>query len=261
MDKLFAPSRRDILSIYFTAGFPELVNTVKIACLLGESGADLIEIGIPYSDPVADGPIIQKSNQAALDNGMTVKILMDQLRTLRQKSDIPVILMGYLNPVLQYGVEEFCRQCQILGIDGLIIPDLPMSEYMEHYQRIFHQFNLHHIFLVTPQTTEERLRLIDDRSTSFIYAVSDSSVTGKTRDITSSQRKYFQRLGNMKLTHPFIIGFGIYDASTFREACDYADGAIIGSAFIKAISHSNNIKQTIKDFITPLRSHDNTTAT
>ncbi|MDH3708449.1 MAG: tryptophan synthase subunit alpha [Cyclobacteriaceae bacterium] len=243
-----------ILSVYFTAGYPNLEDTLPIACSLAAAGVDLIEIGIPYSDPVADGPTIQGSNHIALQNGMNLKLLLDQLESLRLKTDIPVILMGYLNPILQYGVEQFCKECQIRGVDGLIIPDLPMQEYLDHYQQVFQRYHLHNIFLVTPQTTPERIQWIDRHSQSFIYAVSDASITGSTRDLSSAQKTYFEKLRNLELNHPFLIGFGIHDYQTFSEACQFAQGAIIGSAFIKILSKGHKLTETVNNFVKSIKS-------
>ncbi len=238
-----------LLSVYFTAGYPQLENTMQIAKELEQAGADLIEIGIPYSDPVADGPTIQESNQKALQNGMTLEVLMRQLEASEFQVDIPVILMGYFNPILQYGVERFCRDCSDRGISGLIIPDLPIQEYLNHYQDIFDQFNLKNIFLITPQTSEDRIRWIDEHTGSFIYAVSDASITGAKTGISGAQEEYFRKLQAMQLKHPFLIGFGISNKETFRFACDYASGAIIGSAFIEVLSKAEDLGADIRNFV------------
>jgi tryptophan synthase alpha chain len=198
---------------------------------------------------VADGPTIQISNQQALNNGMTVEILMQQLETMRDHLQIPVILMGYINPILQYGMEEFCEHCQQRGVDGLIIPDLPMQEYLDHYQHIFNQCGLHNIFLITPQTSDERIHWIDHQSTSFIYAVSDASITGAKSGISDQQQHYFQRLNSLELKNPLLIGFGISDRATFNIACQYAKGAIIGSAFIKVLRESVNLSGDVNKFV------------
>ncbi|TDI70774.1 MAG: tryptophan synthase subunit alpha [Bacteroidetes bacterium] len=252
---LIEKNNRGILSIYFTAGYPNLEDTMAIALHLQKSGADLIEIGIPYSDPVADGPTIQESNQRALENGMDLELLMAQLKSTRADIDIPIILMGYFNPILQYGVERFCADCQQRGIDGLIIPDLPVQEYLTHYQHIFKQHDLHNIFLITPQTSEARIRWIDENSESFIYAVSDSSITGAKRDINDRQIAYFERLQSMKLKHPFIIGFGISDQKTFNLACKFAKGAIIGSAFINVLREATDLEPAIHQFVQSVKNH------
>ncbi len=239
----------EILSVYFTAGYPKLHQTSEIAAKLQESGADLIEIGMPYSDPVADGPTIQQSNQVALENGMTLELLMEQLLSFEQNISIPVILMGYFNPILQYGVERFCQHCGERGVSGLIIPDLPVQEYLDHYQQVFQEFNLHNIFLITPQTSDQRIRWIDRHSSSFIYAVSDASITGARSGISERQEAYFKRLQSLDLQHPFLIGFGISDNETFRKACQYAKGAIIGSAFINALKEADELGDGIENFV------------
>ena len=247
---LFNTVPEDILSVYFTAGFPELDHTLEIATQLAAAGVDLIEIGMPYSDPVADGPTIQNSNQQALQNGMSLNVLFQQLSHLRDRVDLPVILMGYVNPILQFGVKDFCEKCQQCGIDGLIIPDLPMQEYLDHYQNLFKQYGLHNIFLITPQTSDERIRWIDEHSDSFIYAVSDASITGSTQELSDGQKSYFKRLNALNLKHPYLIGFGIHDNHTFQQACQYARGAIIGSAFIKRLQSSPPVETAIKEFVT-----------
>ena len=238
-----------VLSVYFTAGYPKLRDTLNIADSLERSGADLIEIGIPYSDPVADGPTIQGSNQKALENGMTIEVLMEQLEGLRDRIRIPVILMGYVNPILQYGVEAFCQACKERGVDGLIIPDLPIQEYLEQDQTVFSKHGLHNIYLITPQTSDERIRWIDEHSTSFIYAVSDASITGAKSGIGEHQIDYFKRLQELELKSPLLIGFGISDRTTFETACQYAKGAIIGSAFIKVLSRTNDLDNNISSYI------------
>lgn len=234
IDRIFQ-ERRNILNIYFTAGFPNLEDTVSIAKLLEEAGADMIEIGMPFSDPVADGPTIQKSSQKALENGMTIQLLFDQLRSLREHISIPVLLMGYVNPILQYGIGRFCDACAEVGVDGVIIPDLPMQEYLESYQGKFREKGIHNIFLISPNTSEDRIRQIDEQSGGFIYVVSSSSITGAKKGVQDGQVKYYQRVRAMELKHPQLIGFGISDRETFENACEYAHGAIIGSAFIRQL--------------------------
>jgi tryptophan synthase alpha chain len=248
LNQLFERKKNRILSIYFTAGYPSIDDTVRIAVNLEKAGADLIEIGIPFSDPVADGPTIQKSNQVALDNGMSVELLFKQLSTLRKKVNIPVILMGYFNPVLQYGIERFCVKCKEIGIDGLIIPDLPLEVYEREYKSIFETYGLSNILLITPQTNDERIQRIDDLSTSFIYVVSSASVTGVKKTISEDQQAYFDRINQLKLASPKLIGFGISNHETFDAACDQAKGAIIGSAFIKMLSASNDLEKDIYTF-------------
>ncbi len=255
INKLFQDKKKDILSVYFTAGFPTLNDTNTIISELEKNGVDMIEIGMPFSDPLADGPTIQRSSEIALENGMTIKLLFQQLQNFRNvTSEIPLILMGYLNPVLQYGVEKFCKDASSLGISGLIIPDLPMQEYLDEYKSIFEKYNLKNIFLITPQTSEERIRLIDENSDGFIYMVSSASTTGKKNKIDDEQEKYFMRIANMKLKNPTIIGFGIHNHQTFSKACEYANGAIIGSAFIKAIDKSEDLKKDIGVFVNGIHS-------
>ncbi|MEH0157719.1 tryptophan synthase subunit alpha [Limibacter armeniacum] len=249
IDRLFQEKQHDILNVYFTAGYPQLEDTMHIITALDKAGADLIEIGMPYSDPVADGPTIQASNQTALDNGMTIHKLFEQLKTLRQKSDIPVVLMGYVNPVVQYGLERFCMACAEVGIDGVILPDLPMQEYVEEYKTVFEKHGLHNVFLISPQTSEERIRQIDENSSGFIYMVSSSSITGAKTDITEGQRAYFKRVEDMQLKNPRLIGFGISNHETFKEACSSASGAIIGSAFIKLLADSKDLEGDINRFV------------
>ena len=253
LEKLLEQKGNGLLSVYFTAGYPSVDDTIDIARQLEHSGADLIEIGMPYSDPVADGPTIQESNQKALQNGMTVARLMEQLDSSEQLG-LPIILMGYFNPILQYGVERFCADCQKSGISALIIPDLPVEEYLKNYQHIFEQYELHNIFLITPQTDEQRIRWIDENSESFIYAVADASITGAKQGISDSQEVYFKKLVAMNLKHPFLIGFGISNHQTFSRACKYGRGAIIGSAFINVLRESDNLAASISQFVRSIKS-------
>ncbi|MFX1707860.1 tryptophan synthase, alpha chain [Chitinophaga ginsengisegetis] len=248
IDQLFAVKRHNVLNIYCTAGFPELNDTLPVMTALQQYGADLIELGMPFSDPLADGPVIQDSSTKALQNGMSLHKLFEQLTSFRDRIQVPVILMGYFNPVLTYGVEAFCAKCAEVGIDGIIVPDLPMAEYENEYRPVFEKYNLHLIFLVTPETSEERIRKIDSLSKGFIYAVSSSSTTGKDKDM-KDQQAYFERLKQLQLKNPVLIGFGIKDKATFEAASAYANGAIIGTAFIRAIEHSKNIDETVKTFI------------
>lgn len=228
-----------ILSIYYTAGYPNLDSTLDIAETLESAGADFLEIGFPYSDPVADGPTIQHSSEVALRNGMTLNVLFDQLNDLRKRVHIPVLLMGYVNPVLQYGVENFCSACATVGVDGVIVPDLPMYEYETHYQPVFDAHGLSNIFLVTPQTSEARIRKIDNLSTGFIYLLSASATTGKNLAVSETTENYFSRIRAMDLENPTVIGFGISDHDAFVHATDHADGAIVGSAFVKLLGDAD----------------------
>lgn len=227
-----------ILSIYFTAGYPALNDTVKIIQDLEKSGVDLIEIGLPFSDPLADGPTIQESSTAALKNGMTTTLLFEQLKDIRKTVSIPLILMGYFNPVLQYGVEEFCKKCEKVGIDGLILPDLPLDVYQEEYETIFKKHGLINVFLITPQTSDDRIKSIDAASEGFIYMVSSASTTGAKEGFGSEQSAYFDRIASMNLKNPQIVGFGISNAETFEQATEKTKGAIIGSAFIKHLTQN-----------------------
>ncbi|HEY5689564.1 MAG TPA: tryptophan synthase subunit alpha [Yeosuana sp.] len=239
---------KKLLSIYFTAGYPSLTDTTTIIQNLEKSGVDMIEIGLPFSDPLADGPTIQASSTQALKNGMTTEILFNQLKDIRKSVEIPLIIMGYFNPMLQYGVEAFCEKCQEIGIDGLIIPDLPVDVYKEDYQETFEKYGLINVFLITPQTSQERIRFIDSISKGFIYMVSSSSVTGSQSGFGDNQKHYFERISNMDLKNPQIVGFGINNNATFNQATKYAKGAIIGSAFIKFLTdHSvDEIEKFIK---------------
>ena len=234
ISELFNTDKK-LVSIYFTAGFPQLHDTVEIIENLEKSGVDLIEIGLPFSDPLADGPTIQESSTKALRNGMTTELLFEQLSDIRQRVNIPLIIMGYFNPVMQYGVEAFCQKCEDIGIDALILPDLPLREYQLHYKEIFNRHGLDLIYLITPQTPEERIRAIDEMSNSFIYMVSSSSTTGAKAGFSEENQEYFKRIEDMKLKNPTLVGFGISDKNSFDQATAHSQGAIIGSAFIKHI--------------------------
>lgn len=232
-----------LLSIYFTAGYPTLDSTVALAEALEQAGVDFLEIGFPHSDPVADGPTIQHASQEALKNGMTLKLLFEQLKSLRKHVTIPVYLMGYVNPVLQYGVENFCKSCKEVGVNGTIIPDLPMYEYEELYQSIFEENGISNIFLVTPQTSEARIRKIDGLTTNFIYLLSSNAITGGTLEVKDQAEAYFKRIKDMDLKNPFIIGFGISNKDTFHKATTYANGAIVGTAFVKLLVEDNYLEK------------------
>lgn len=247
INKLFQ-EKKNILSIYYTAGYPKLGDTVAIAEELERSGADLLEIGFPYSDPVADGPVIQASSKAALDAGMTLKMLFEQLKDLRKTVSIPVLLMGYVNPLLQYGVANFCKSCAEVGVDGCIVPDLPMAEYEEFYAGDFAAHGLTNIFLVTPQTAPERIQKIDSLSNGFIYLLSSSATTGQNLKVSEGTEAYFSRIAALKLKNPTMIGFGISSKETFDKACQYANGAIIGSAFVKNLK-ADDVSGSVKEFM------------
>lgn len=248
IDQLFQNKPQEVLNIYCTAGFPALNDTLTVMETLQQSGADMIELGMPFSDPLADGPVIQDSSTRAIANGMRISVLFEQLKGFRDRISLPVILMGYMNPVLQFGVENFCRKCAETGVDGIILPDLPMDEFENEYRPIFEKYGLHLIFLVTPETSEARIRKIDALSKGFVYAVSSSSTTGKDKDM-GDQQAYFARLKEMKLKNPVLIGFGIRDKATFQAACANSNGAIIGSAFVKAIENSTNLQSSIQSFV------------
>jgi tryptophan synthase alpha chain len=248
IDELFKKKRHNILNVYCTAGYPKLESTVEVMQSLQANGADLIELGMPYSDPLADGPVIQESSMKAIENGMTINKLFEQLKDMRSTVTVPVILMGYMNPVLQYGFEKFCASAAEVGIDGLILPDLPMYEFETEYGEIIKKYNLDLIFLVTPDTKEDRLKQIDSLSSGFIYAVSSSSTTGSNKDI-NDQQSYFQKLQSLKLKNPILVGFGIKDKQTFEAACKYTNGAIIGTAYIKALSNGKDVKAATKEFL------------
>ncbi len=249
INQLFEKKKENILSVYFTAGFPTINDTVEIIQELEKNGVDLIEIGMPFSDPTADGPVIQKSSETALKNGMSLNLLFEQLKTIRESVKIPLILMGYFNPVYQFGVGKFCQKCAEIGIDGTILPDMPLNEFEADYKEIFQQNNLHNILLITPQTSEERIEQIDAASEGFIYMVSSSATTGAGKKVEDFQQDYFERIQQMDLKNPCIIGFGISDRATFANACKYAEGAIIGSAFVKSISTNSSLKNSIRKFI------------
>ena len=243
--------KKNILSIYFTAGYPNINDTEEIITKLSECDVDMIEIGLPFSDPLADGPTIQESSTIALNNGMNSIKLFDQLKEIRKKTDIPLIIMGYFNPILQFGVEEFCKKCNTVGIDGLIIPDLPVEIFEKDYKHIFDENNLLNMFLITPQTSDERIRFIDKVSKGFIYMVSSFSITGAVNSFDENQKKYFKRINSMDLNSKLLIGFGISNNKTFLDAIKNSRGAIIGSAFIKFIK--NNGKENVNDFINLIR--------
>jgi tryptophan synthase alpha chain len=249
INQLFETKKENILSVYFTAGFPNLNDTVEIIQQLEKNGVDLIEIGIPFSDPTADGPTIQHTSEVALKNGMSLKLLFEQLQEIRKSVNIPLILMGYFNPVLQFGVEEFCKKCNEMGIDGTILPDLPLDEFEENYKVFFRQNNLHNVLLITPQTSEKRIRQIDEATGGFIYMVSSSSTTGAGKKVEDFQQDYFERIQQMNLKNPRLIGFGISDHTTFANACKYASGAIIGSAFVKSVDGKKPLKESISSFV------------
>jgi tryptophan synthase alpha chain len=253
IDKLFKEKSSDILSVYFTAGYPHLDSTTNIIKALAGAGADMIEIGMPFSDPMADGPVIQRSNEKALMNGMNLNLLFNQLNKIRDEVKIPLLLMGYLNPVMQFGVESFCKKCSETGIDGVILPDLPPLVYTEEYLHVFEKHNLYNVLLITPQTDNDRVHYLDNISRGFIYIVSSSSVTGTKETYPEEQISYFKRIKAMNLKNPGLIGFGISNHDTFSTSCKYAGGGIIGSAFVKVLAQEGNITDNVRRFVKEIK--------
>ena len=249
---MFATKKEKVLNIYCTAGYPRIDSTLKIIKALEANGADLVELGMPYSDPLADGPVIQASSTVALKNGMTIRLLFEQLKDLRKDIHVPVLLMGYMNPVLQYGFEKFCADAAAAGVDGLILPDLPEYEFETEYGSIIKKYDLDFIFLVTPETSEERVKKLDKLSSGFLYAVSSSSTTGSDKNM-SDVRQYLEKLQKIGLKNPILVGFGIRDKQSFDEACLHAQGAIIGTAFIKALENSQDEDKSVKQFLKVIR--------
>lgn len=245
---LFEKRKNAVLNIYLTAGYPKLGDTLPLIKALEGAGTDLVELGMPYSDPLADGPVIQQSSSVAIANGMSIATLFQQLETLRPQCKLPVVLMGYMNPVMQYGFEAFCSDAARVGVDGLILPDLPEYEFETQYGHIIRQYGLDIIFLVTPETSEERVRKLDSLSTGFIYAVSSSSTTGTDKDMTAVSA-YLDKLQSMQLKNPVLVGFGIKDKATFNQASQHANGAIIGSAFVKALENSTDPEADAVKFV------------
>ncbi len=251
ISELFSRKKERVLNVYCTAGYPQLNSTREVIKALEANGADLIELGMPYSDPLADGPVIQASSSQALANGMTIETLFEQLKGLREETNIPLILMGYMNPVLQFGFERFCAQAAAVGVDGLILPDLPAFEYETIYGPIIQQYGLDLIFLVTPETSTERIRQLDGLSSGFLYAVSSSATTGTDKDFTAVQQ-YLKGLQALQLNNPILVGFGVKDRSTFDAVCAAANGAIIGTAYIKALEGSTDVATSTSHFLTPI---------
>lgn len=243
--QLFEQKKKDILSIYFTAGYPNLNDTCNIIRELEANGIDLLEVGIPFSDPMADGPTIQSSGTVALNNGMTLRILFDQLKDIRKDVNIPLILMGYLNPIMQYGFENFCKKCHEVGIDGAIIPDLPFDDYINGYKAIADKYNIKIVMLITPETSEKRIRLIDEHTDGFIYMVSSASTTGAQSSFDEQKQAYFRKVNAMNLKTPRLIGFGISNKATLEAAQANASGAIIGSKFITLLGESANVQEAV----------------
>lgn len=259
LEKLFNHKQRNILSIFFTAGYPDLESTVPIIDALYKNGVDMVEIGIPFSDPMADGPVIQASSSKALDNGMSVKKLLSQVKEARSKiPDMPFILMGYLNPVMKYGIEKFFKDASLAGADGLIIPDLPFDDYIAEFKSLSEKYDLPMIMLITPETSEERIRQIDNHCNGFIYMVSSASTTGAKDKYNPEQLDYFHRINRMDLKHRRLIGFGISNYETFKEACNNSAGAIIGSYFIKCLDKTEGEPQSAVELLLATISDDKT---
>jgi len=252
IEKLFKERNSNVLNVYCTAGYPQLNSTIDVMKALQENGVDIIELGMPYSDPLADGPVIQQSSSLALANGMTIKKLFEQLKDFRKNISVPVVLMGYMNPILQYGFEKFCADAASVGIDGLILPDLPEHEFETEYGAVIKKHGLDFIFLVTPETSEERIKKLDELSTGFLYAVSSSSTTGSDKNMTDV-KSYLQKLRNLNLRNAVLVGFGIKDKSTFETACVNANGAIIGTAYIKALAEPGNVADITRKFLESIR--------
>lgn len=251
---LMARRTRPVLNVYFTAGFPNLTDTRLVLRGLQDAGVDMVEIGMPYSDPVADGEVIQQSNMQALENGMSLRLLLDQLAGFRAEITMPVLLMGYINPILQFGIEAFCQRCAEVGVDGVILPDLPLGLFQQEYAAVFREYGLQNIFLITPQTSDARIRLIDDSTEGgFIYMVSSASITGSTAGVTDTMTAYFERIRAMQLKNPCLIGFGIKDRPSYEGACQYADGAFIGTAFIRHLQQYGPSPESVQAFVRAIR--------
>lgn len=252
IQNLFETKKENILSLYFTAGFPNLNDTLTILKNLEASNVDMIEIGFPYSDPLADGPVIQESSGTAIENGMTLVLLFEQLQSLRKITQKPIVLMGYLNVVLQYGEKEFIEKCAEVGVDGIIIPDMPLHYYLSNFKDLCEANQVSNVLLVTPETSEDRIRQLDSYSSGFIYLVSSNSITGSTNAITF-QTDYYKRIQNMNLQNPHLIGFGVHDKKTFDTVCEFGSGAIIGSAFIKHLDKNGTGAASIAAFVNEIK--------
>lgn len=251
ISQLLGKKKEGVLNVYCTAGYPLLHSTTEVMKALQQHGADMIELGMPYSDPLADGPVIQQSSAIALENGMTIKILFEQLKDFRKEIQVPVVLMGYMNPVLQYGFEQFCADATAVGVDGLILPDLPEHEFENEYGPVIRKHGLDFIFLVTPETTDERVKKLDNLSSGFLYAVSSSSTTGSGKNMEDAAA-YLEKLQAMELQNPVLVGFGIKDRATFATVCQHAAGGIIGSAYIKALENSADVNASTKSFLSSI---------
>ncbi len=251
--ELFNKKKQEILSVYFTAGYPLLNDTVKVLSALQQNGIDMVEVGIPFSDPMADGPVIQESSTQALRNGMTLKLLFEQLTDIRKEIHIPILFMGYLNPIMQFGFDNFCRKCTEVGVDGVIIPDLPYADYISDYKNIAEQYNIKVIMLITPETSEERVRLIDENTDGFIYMVSSAAITGAQKSFDEEKQEYFRKINSMKLRNPRMVGFGISNKTTYEAALNNSAGAIIGSKFIQLLSEEKTPDLAVKKLLEALK--------
>ncbi|GAB6394090.1 MAG: tryptophan synthase subunit alpha [Bacteroidales bacterium] len=251
---LFETKKRGIISVYFTAGYPQLNDTARILKTLQDKGIDMTEVGIPFSDPMADGPVIQASSTQALRNGMTLRLLFEQLRNVREEVQVPIILMGYLNPIMRFGFENFCRQCVETGVDGAIIPDLPFTEYLSEYKPVAERYGIKVIMLITPETSEERIRRIDEHTQGFIYMVSSAAVTGVQKNFGDAKQAYFRRINDMGLKNPRLVGFGISNKATYEAAAAYSSGAIIGSRFVQLLDSEPTIGQAVDALLEGLSS-------
>ncbi|MDR0940733.1 MAG: tryptophan synthase subunit alpha [Bacteroidales bacterium] len=252
IDTLFQQKQEKILSVYFTAGFPQLNDTCTVLHELQAHGIDMVELGIPFSDPMADGVVIQQAGQTALNNGMSLALIFEQLQNVRQTITMPIILMGYLNPIMQYGFEKFCKSCAATGVDGVIIPDLPFADYMHSYKAVAEAHGVHVIMLITPETSEKRVRLIDEHTQGFIYMVSSAATTGAQQCFDEKKQDYFKRINAMNLRNPRLIGFGVSNKATFDAAISNASGAIVGSKFVQLLEKSNSIKHAVEQLINDL---------
>lgn len=253
IDKLFAQKSSDILSVYYPAGFPSLDDTMTVLSELQASGVDMVELGIPFSDPMADGVVIQEAATAALSNGISLKKIFSQISDMRSSIDIPVILMGYLNPIMQFGFEAFCAECQRVGVDGVIIPDLPFNDYIEHYKEISQRYGICTVMFITPETSDERLRLIDGEASGFVYMVSSAATTGEQKSFAGEKEAYFERINSMGLRNPRMIGFGVSNTETFKAACSNSRGAIVGSLFVKLLGSGCSVSDAVAQLIKTLK--------
>lgn len=253
INQLFQTKQQHIISVYFTAGYPQLNDTARVLNALQEKGIDMVEVGIPFSDPMADGPVIQQSSTVALRNGMSLRLLFEQLKDIRRDIHIPVILMGYLNPIMQFGFENFCRKCTETGVDGMIIPDLPYAEYMANYKETADAYGLKTIMLITPETSDERIRLIDTHTDGFIYMVSSAAITGAQKSFNEQKQAYFRRINDMNLRNPRLVGFGISNKETFDAAASYSSGAIIGSKFVQLLASEPTPQEAVDRLLDALK--------